>query len=196
ESLETRFGSIGRGIPGVELQVVDPTGEPVAPGEIGEIRARGANVMLGYWRDPSATASVLRDGWLYTGDLATVDRDGFIYPQGRRNGLVKIAGHRVHPAELEQFVRREVQVLEAAAVPYDSPDGSTRLALFVQPWNHDCTLTAEIVRQECAGGLPRHLVPEYIEIVNRLPLNDAFKIDRPALRRRAETVATPKELCR
>src|SRR5690606_34002078 len=94
ESLETRFGSIGRGIPGVELQVVDPTGEPVAPGEIGEIRARGANVMLGYWRDPSATASVLRDGWLYTGDLATVDADGFIYPQGRQSGLVKIAGHR------------------------------------------------------------------------------------------------------
>src|SRR5690606_21146605 len=142
ESLETRFGSIGRGIPGVELQVVDPTGEPVAPGEIGEIRARGANVMLGYWRDPSATASVLRDGWLYTGDLATVDADGFIYPQGRQSGLVKIAGHRVHPAELEDFVRREGSVLEAVAVPFESPTG-TRLALFAQPWEQNSSVTAE-----------------------------------------------------
>ena len=191
ELLEERHGSIGRGIPGVELQVVNEAGVPVAPGETGEIRGRGPNVMLGYWRDPEGTAAVLRDGWLYTGDLATVDADGFIYPQGRRSGLVKIAGFRVHPGELEEFVRREAAVLEAVAVPYEAPGLGTRLALFVQPWNGE--LTPESLRALCAGGLPRHKVPEHIEVLDRFPLNDSYKVDRRALVRRAEAAMTAAE---
>jgi acyl-CoA synthetase (AMP-forming)/AMP-acid ligase II len=189
ELLEERFGSIGRGIPGVELQVMGEGGYPVAPGETGEIRARGPNVMLGYWRDPKGTAATVRDGWLYTGDLATVDADGFVYPQGRRNGIVKIAGYRVHPSELEDFVLRELSVLQAVAVDYEAPGIGTRLALFVQPWGADRRVEAEEVRGLCARSLPRHKVPEHVEVLDRFPLNNAYKIDRPALRRRAEGAA-------
>lgn len=186
DMLRERYGSIGRGIPGVELQVVDENGRPAAVGEVGELRARGPNVMLGYWRDPEGTREVLRDGWLYTGDLATVDADGFVYPQGRRSGLVKIAGYRVHPAELEDFARRELGVLEAAAVAYEPPGLGTRLALFVQPWK--IPLTPEEVMSRCVRSLPRHKVPEHVEVLDRFPLNNSYKIDRPGLRRRAERV--------
>ncbi|HEY6563836.1 MAG TPA: class I adenylate-forming enzyme family protein, partial [Pirellulaceae bacterium] len=100
QELPRRPDSIGRGIPGVTLQVVRPDGSPVRPGETGELRARGPNVMLGYWRDPAATRRVLRSGWLWTGDLATTDAEGWIYLRGRKNQWVKIAGHRVHPSEI------------------------------------------------------------------------------------------------
>src|SRR5262245_22235366 len=95
-------GAIGRAVPGVTLQVVDERGVEVAPGAIGELRARGPGVMLGYWDDTEATDECLRDGWLYTGDLATVDARGWIIHKGRRNALVKIAGFRVHPSALEE----------------------------------------------------------------------------------------------
>jgi acyl-CoA synthetase (AMP-forming)/AMP-acid ligase II len=189
EELESRYGSIGRGIPGVELEVVDERGERIAAGETGEIRARGPNVMLGYWNDPAATAEVLRDEWLYTGDLATIDDEGFIYPQGRKSGLVKVAGYRVHPAEIEDFIRREADVLEAVVVHYESEMLGTRFALFAQPWASDEPVTAEALRSLCASGLPRHKVPEHIEVLDRLPLNDAHKVDRRSLRRRAEAAA-------
>lgn len=187
--LEERFGSIGQGIPGVELQVLDEAGRQVAPGETGEIRARGPSIMLGYWRDQRGTAEAIRNGWLYTGDLATVDTDGFVYPQGRRSGIVKIAGYRVHPSELEDFVLRELSVLQAVAVDYEAPGIGTRLALFVQPWGTDRRVEVEEVRGLCARSLPRHKVPEHVEVLDRFPLNDAYKIDRLALRRRAEGAA-------
>ena len=185
---EERFGSIGRGIPGVRLEVVDEQGEPVRVGEIGEIRARGENIMRGYWRDPAGTATVLRDGWLHTGDLATVDEDGFIYPKGRRAGFVKIAGYRVHPAEIEGFIRREANLLEAVVVPYQSEAG-TRLALFAQAWDLDGAPTSEELRLLCARALPRYQIPEYIEILQRYPLTNSYKPDHQALRRRAECAA-------
>jgi long-chain acyl-CoA synthetase len=189
EEFESRYGSIGRGISGVELQVVNEHGEPVAPGVTGEIRARGPNVMLGYWEDPVATSRTIRNGWLYTGDLAIVDDDGFIYPQGRKSGLVKVAGFRVHPAEIEDFIRREADVLEAVAVPFEAASLGTRFALFARPWEGDRIVTAESLRSLCANHLPRHKVPEYVEVLHTLPLNDGHKVDRRALRRRAESIA-------
>jgi len=188
EEFESRYGSIGKGIPNVELEVVDERGQAVAPGETGEIRARGPNVMLGYWNDPVATAQAIRDDWLYTGDLATIDADGFIYPQGRKSGLVKIAGFRVHPLEIEDFVRRESDVLEAIVVPFETGSLGTRFALFARPWEGDDRVTVESLRSLCASRLPRHQVPEHIEVLNSLPLNDSHKVDRRALRRRAESI--------
>src|SRR5690606_3522926 len=165
DELERRFGSIGKGIPGVELQVVDERGQPIEPGQLGEIRARGANIMQGYWNDPDGTAEVLREGWLHTGDLATIDEDGFIYPRGRRSGFVKMGGFRVQPAEIESFIRREADVLAAVVVPFESHGGETRLGLFVQPWDDQNEMTADALRRLCAASLPRHQVPMYVEIL-------------------------------
>lgn len=185
DELERRFGSIGKGIPGVELQVVNEQGRPIQPGELGEVRARGANIMQGYWNDPDGTAEVVRDGWLHTGDLATIDDDGFIYPRGRRSGFVKIAGFRVHPAEIESFIRREADVLAAVVVAYPDASGETRLGLFVQPWDDQDELSVDHLRRLCAASLPRYQVPAYVEILPEFPVTNSQKIDHRALADRA-----------
>lgn len=185
EELTRRPGSVGRGIPGVEVQVVDTQGQPVQPGDVGEVRARGANVMLGYYRDPATTARVLRDGWLYTGDLGTVDQDGYIYLRGRASELVKISGYRVHPAEIEALIARRLPVQDVAVVACETAALGARLAMFVRPSPGRTQITADDVFELCRAELPRHKVPVHVEIVSRIPVNSAMKIDRPALRRLA-----------
>lgn len=189
--LPTHLGSIGQGLCNVELQVVDEQGAPIQPGEIGQIRARGPNVMLGYWKDPTATAKVIRDGWLYTGDLATVDEQGHIFPRGRANNLMKVGGFRFHPREVEEFVARNYPIVQAAAVAFESAEKGTRLALFVQ-LQDGTELTPDAVARCCAQGLPRYMLPEYVEFVADFPLNDAMKLDRQRLSRRAAEMTRPR----
>lgn len=191
ELLAERSGSIGKGLDGVTLEVVDKRGRRVAPGERGEIRARGATVMLGYWRDPRTTSQVIRDGWLYTGDLATVDRDGFIYSRGRSNALVKVAGFRIHPREIVEVIERRFPGVRAAVVPYTLEGGGTRLALFLEPQRPDSTIHLDEVKRVCREQLPRHCVPRHIEILDRFPLNDGLKLDRHGLIARATMQSRP-----
>ena len=99
-------GCIGSAIPGTTLEIVDDENQPVAPGATGELRAKGPGIMLGYWRDPVATAERIRSGWLYTGDLAAQDDAGWITVKGRRSSFVKIAGFRVDPNDIEDFATR------------------------------------------------------------------------------------------
>ncbi|MGE5420834.1 MAG: AMP-binding protein, partial [Chloroflexota bacterium] len=99
ELYEKKKGSMGRGIPGVELRVVNSEGEKVRPGETGEVIARGDNIMLGYYSDDESTRKSLRDGWLWTGDLGEVDEDGFIYLTARKNEIIKVRGKRLSPKE-------------------------------------------------------------------------------------------------
>ena len=137
--------------------------------------------MPGYWRDPAGTDQRIRDGWLQPGDLATVDGAGRIYLKGRRNALVKIAGFRVHPADLENFVTRRFSVRQAVAVACEAEGLGTRFALFVQtPRSAESPTVSEMVAG-CRAELPRHLVPEWIQILDDFPLNPAMKIDRPLL---------------
>jgi long-chain acyl-CoA synthetase len=189
ENLIDHAGSIGKGIPGVELQVVNSEGGLAGVGETGEIRARGPNVMIGYWRDEAATSETVRDGWLYTGDLATVDSQGMIYPLGRRSELIKIRGFRVHSQEIEDAVRHALSVQRLVAVPYQSAEGATRLALFVQPASRMNTTAPEEILRRCAKQLPRHLIPDVVQVLDEFPLNDALKIDRPALSQMAAAAA-------
>lgn len=182
-------GALGRPIPGVTLEVVDDNGRLVVPGFVGELRAKGPGVMLGYWRDPNGTAERLRDGWLQTGDLATVDATGAIVLKGRRSALVKIAGHRVHPADLEEFAQRRVAAAQAVAVPYETPGVGTRLALFLRVDAGSSELTGPVALARCRAELPPHLVPEFVQIVESFPLNDALKIDRVRLSQLAENDA-------
>lgn len=178
-------GCIGRAVPGVELEVVDDNGEVLRLGEIGELRARGPNVMLGYWNDPEGTAERLRDGWLMTGDLASRTAEGWIIHRGRKNAIVKIAGYRVHPGDLEEFALRRLAAKQAVAVPFEAPQVGTRLALYIcQPHVTDLTLSDMLA--VCRAELPRHLVPNYIQCVQDYPLNAAMKVDRMLLSKIAE----------
>jgi acyl-CoA synthetase (AMP-forming)/AMP-acid ligase II len=182
-------GCIGQAISGVTLEVVDDRGRAVPPGEMGELRARGPSVMLGYWRDAAATAERVRDGWLYTGDLATCEPDGLIVHKGRRNALVKIAGFRVHPADLEDYAIRNLPAAEAVAVPFEKHSVGTRLALYVKPAAGGEPLAAQAMLSRCTAQLPRHLVPDFVQVVDQFPLNQALKIDRPLLSRLAKDKA-------
>ena len=182
---DLRDDCIGRAVPGVELEVVDELGCRAAAGELGELRARGPNVMLGYWRDVEETSQRLREGWLLTGDLAVTDREGWIYHRGRRNAIIKIAGFRVHPADLEEFAIHRLSALQGIAVPYEVPQIGTRLALFIcaSPTNE---LTPAAMLARCRAELPRQLVPNIIRLVDEFPLNSASKIDRAQLAKIAE----------
>src|SRR5690606_30630595 len=101
---------------GVEIEVCSAAGLPLAPGEAGEIRARGPNIMLGYWNDPAATAEVLRDGWLHTGALGHKDADGYLYINGRAVEMIKVGAFRVSPSEVEEAVAMLDGVFEVAAI--------------------------------------------------------------------------------
>lgn len=180
-------GCIGRAIPDVTLEIVDEHGQPVAEGSTGELRATGPNIMLGYWRDADGTAERIRDGWLYTGDLASADADGWIRHQGRKNSIVKIAGFRVHPADLEEFALRSLPVKHAVAVPFEAAAVGTRMALFVVPDPQNAEPDTSQLLAACRTELPRHLVPEFLHSMQEFPLNHAMKIDRSMLTRIAET---------
>ncbi|MBX3452164.1 MAG: acyl--CoA ligase [Planctomycetaceae bacterium] len=182
---ETRRGSIGRGIPDVTLEVVDERGNSVAPGVIGELRAAGPNIMRGYWNDFEATQQCLRDGWLHTGDLATVDDDGYIYLRGRNSQLLKIGGYRVHPAEIEAVISARFPICDPVVVPYNAGDGMARLAMFLTPAASEPIPSVNEVRHFCQESLPRHQRPDIIEVLETPPLTASLKVDRQALSRMA-----------
>ena len=97
-------GSMGKGIPGVELKVVNEKGHNIKPGETGEVIAKGDNIMLGYLDDEEGTNNAIRNGWLYTGDLGTVDEDGYIYLTARSKEIIKVRGKRISPKEIEAVI--------------------------------------------------------------------------------------------
>ncbi|HEY4260263.1 MAG TPA: class I adenylate-forming enzyme family protein [Schlesneria sp.] len=183
---------IGRPIPNVELEVFDESGTGVAPGVIGEIRARGPNIMLGYWQDAALTSETLRGGWLHTGDLGTVDDGGWIYHRGRRNALIKIAGYRIHPSDIEDFVTRNLPVEQAVLVPFELPALGTRLALYVRPKVNAVAFSAFEILARCRAELPRHMIPDEVQLLDSFPLNDAMKIDRPRLIEMAAAAAAQR----
>jgi acyl-CoA synthetase (AMP-forming)/AMP-acid ligase II len=183
EQLRRRPNSIGKPIPGVELRVQDSEGRALPCGEVGELCARGSNVMLGYWKNDEATARVLENGWLRTGDLATVDEDGFFYVEGRRNDQVKIRGMLVTPGAIADALSRRLPGCRVVIVPF-ALNNIKRLALFAAPRQRVPNLLGRI-EKVCQDTLPRHELPSYIEIVDRLPMTDSFKIDRHSLSQRA-----------
>ena len=153
-----RRGSIGKPVPGVELTIMDEAGRELPPGAVGMLCARGENVMLGYFQDPGTTADVLNgDGWLRTGDRAYRDEAGYFYLRGRANLLVKIQGHRVHPAEIEGVVEAGFPHARAIALPVAQGD-EMRFALFLAP-RDDQPIDVADIRATCLRELPAYKVP-------------------------------------
>jgi acyl-CoA synthetase (AMP-forming)/AMP-acid ligase II len=187
QSLPQKQNSIGRAIPDVELQVQDDDGRQVAGGATGELCCRGPNTMLGYWRDPSQTSRVLRNGWLRTGDLATADEDGFFYLTGRRKEQVKIRGMKVEPQQVAKAIAAHFPGCRTVAVPYTA-NSTVRLALFVASVSGPPPSTNE-VRRVCRATLLRHEVPGHVEIIDRIPLTPSLKVDLQALSSQLEKQA-------
>ena len=179
--LTTKLGSIGRGIPGVELRVLNDAGQPVAVDETGEIVARGANISPGYHNDPEATAEKFPDGDLRTGDLATVDADGFLFIVGRRGDFIKSWGYRISPAQIEETALRHAGVTGAAAVGLPDPEAgeAVTLAVTVAP---DQALDPAGLTAFLRGHLPKHMVPESVHVLDALPMTASGKVSKAELR--------------
>lgn len=184
DRLAERRGSIGRGIPGVELSVLDGNGDPVPPGVRGEIYARGANISPGYYRDPQGTAAKFTPRGLRTGDLAVVDEEGFVYVVDRREDFIKSWGHRVSSHEIEECAAGMPELVSAAAVGTPDLEAGEAITLFVVP-RPGHQVTGQQVTAFCARGLPRYMVPHRVLVVDSLPLNANGKVVKSRLREAA-----------
>lgn len=181
--VRAKRGSVGRAIPGVELRVLDPDGEPVAPGEVGEICATGDNVSPGYFEDPVATEAKFRGGVLRTGDLATVDADGYLYIKDRKEDFIKSWGYRIPSQDVESAALELRSVSGAAAVGVPDADAGERVVLVVTV-TRDSELVPDSIIAHCRSLLPKHMVPHTVHIVDALPLNSSGKVAKATIRAR------------
>lgn len=181
ERLLDKLGSIGRGIPGVRLEVLGDQGRPVAAGEVGEIWAEGANISPGYLKDPAATAEKFPRGRLRTGDLATVDDDGFIYVVDRLEDFIKPWGFRVASQDVEAVAMQLPGLVAAAAVGVPDEAAGERVELVVVK-RPDADLDADQVLDHCRRTLATHMVPRQVHFRQQLPLNVNGKVAKGELR--------------
>lgn len=175
-------GSIGIPIPNTDAKIVDvATGELVLPaGEVGELVIKGPQVMKGYWNNPEETEHTIRNGWLYTGDLAKMDEDGFFYIVGRKKEMIIASGYNVYPIEVENVIYTHPAVLEAAVIGIpDKYRGETIRAVVVV--KEDAMLTDKELLEHCRANLSAYKVPEEIIFVDELPKTAVGKILKRSL---------------
>jgi acyl-CoA synthetase (AMP-forming)/AMP-acid ligase II len=177
ENLERKLGAIGVGIPGVTLTVRDSEGLQSSSGVTGEIWASGDNIMLGYWRDPDTTSTVLQDGWLKTGDLAYMDDDGYLYIVGRASEMIKSGAHRIAPKEIEEVIMELDQVAEVAVVGVTDELMGQVVKAFVVP-RLDAEIDARRIMAHCRAQLAMYKIPKQIEFVAGLPKTASGKLQR------------------
>lgn len=173
-------GSIGTNIVNVENKVVDELGEEVPVGQVGELIVRGPNVMKGYYKMPEETAASIRDGWLYTGDMARMDEDGYFYIVDRKKELIIVGGFNVYPREVEEVLYNHPDVVEAAVIGVPDPNQGESVKGYVVKKNP--SLTEEELLAYCKDCLAKYKVPTSIEFIDELPKNTTGKILRRALK--------------
>jgi long-chain acyl-CoA synthetase len=175
-----KAGSIGTNILNVENKVVNELGEEVPPGQVGELIVKGPNVMKGYYKMPEETTHTIRDGWLYTGDLATMDEEGYFTIVDRKKDMVIVGGYNVYPREVEEVLYNHPGVVEVAVVGVPDPNQGEAVKCFVVL--KDQSLTEEGLKAYCREHLAKYKVPSYIEFLEELPKNTTGKILRRALK--------------
>jgi long-chain acyl-CoA synthetase len=178
---KVRAGTIGIPMPGTDVRLVDDNGAKVAEGEPGELAVKGPQVMIGYWHRPQETAKVMKDGWLLTGDIATMDEDGYIRIVDRKKDMILHSGFNIYPNEVEDCLATHPQIIEAAVIGV--PDGAAGEAVKAFIVRRDEALTADDVRAFCKEKLTPYKVPKYIEFRNELPKSNVGKILRKELRK-------------
>ena len=165
-----------------ETRIVNDKGEDVAPGKVGELLVRGNGVMKEYYKNPEKTAETIRDGWLYTGDMARQDSEGFIYIVDRKKDVVITGGENIYPVEIEEVLRRHPKIFDAAVIGIpDERLGEAALAI-ISPKPGE-TLTEEDANQFCEQNLPRYKRPRRI-VFDKVPRNPTGKIEKPKLRQK------------
>jgi len=175
--------TVGKPTPGVELRIVDSDNQPVPADDIGEVVVRSAATMRGYWRDPQATAATIdAHGWVHTGDLGYLDKDGYLHLRGRQSEMFIRGGYNVYPAEIEDLLAKHPKVARAAVlgVP-DAVFGEVGWAFVVPRAANDAPTLAEL-RAFIGAELASFKRPDGLTVVSDLPLTPMFKVDKRALR--------------
>jgi long-chain acyl-CoA synthetase len=173
---ESKPGSIGTPIEGVEMKLVDEGRDEVPQGEVGEIAIRGPNVMKGYWKRPDATRDAIdEDGWFYTGDMARVDEDGYFFIVDRKKEMIIRGGYNIYPREIEEVLYEHPAVLEAAVigVPHAELGEEVAAAVVLKP---DANVTAEELRDHVKAQVAAYKYPRHVRIIDELPKGPTGKI--------------------
>jgi fatty-acyl-CoA synthase len=190
DNLARRTGTVGRAMPHVEVKVVDPaTGHTAPRGEPGELCTRGYSVMLGYWEQPDKTAEAIDSArWMHTGDLATMDDDGYLSIVGRIKDMVIRGGENVYPREIEEFLytHPDIADVQVIGVP-DAKYGEELMAWIVMRPGAE-PLTAEGVRTFCQGRLAHFKVPRFVHVVDGFPMTVTGKIRKMDMRAEAAEI--------
>jgi long-chain acyl-CoA synthetase len=176
EVYERHKGSMGKGIPGVELRVVNEKGELIKPGETGEVVARGDNIMMGYFADEGGTKNAIRNGWLYTGDLGTVDEDGYIYLTARSKEIIKVRGKRISPKEIEAIILALPEVIDCTIEGIeDEIEGEILKATVIVRKDHKDVINRESIILYCSKHLAIYKIPHVYEFKDHLTLSPTGK---------------------
>ena len=183
DPLERRVTTVGRIQPRLEAKVIDKDGQIVPRGATGELCVRGYSVMRGYWDDPVRTAEVIKDGWMHTGDLATIDDEGYCNIVGRAKDMLIRGGENVYPREIEEFLFRhpKVQSAQVFGVP-DQKYGEEICAWIVLKPGSDCT--EDEIREFCRNQIAHYKVPRYIRFVQEMPMTVTGKAQKFMMRER------------
>ena len=183
DSVEHRVSTVGRVLPHVESKIVDPdTGELVPRGEGGEYCTRGYHVMLGYWNDPEKTADAIdADGWMHSGDLATMDDDGYVNIVGRIKDMIIRGGENIYPREIEEFLCSHPAIADAQVIGVPDEKYGEELMAWVQlaPGGE---LTEEELRDFCRDKIAYFKVPRYIKFVSEFPMTVTGKVRKVEMR--------------
>ncbi|RKT56504.1 AMP-binding protein [Saccharothrix australiensis] len=187
DSLDRRVSTVGRVGPHLEVKVVDPEhGRTVPRGTPGELCTRGYSVMLGYWEQPDRTAEVVDAArWMHTGDLAVMDDAGYVTITGRIKDMVIRGGENLYPREIEEFLFTHPDVLDAQVVGVPDAKYGEELMAWLRMRPGTTPLTAEAVREFCAGRLAHHKVPRYVHVVDEFPMTVTGKVRKVEMRRQA-----------
>ena len=187
DSLDRRVSTVGRVGPHLEVKVVDPeTGRTVPRGTPGELCTRGYSVMLGYWEQPDKTAEAVDAAhWMHTGDLAVMDADGYLAITGRIKDMVIRGGENVYPREIEEFLYTHPDILDAQVIGVPDAKYGEELMVWVRLRAGAPALTAESLREFCAGQLAYYKIPRYVHIVDEFPMTVTGKVRKVEMREHA-----------
>lgn len=184
DTIVQRTATVGRVGPHVEIKIVDPgTGLTVPRGEPGELCTRGYSVMLGYWNDPERTSEAIDTArWMHTGDLATMDDDGYVAITGRIKDMVIRGGENIYPREIEEFLYTHPDILDAQVVGIPDPRYGEELVAWIRMREGAPELDNDAVAQFCAGRLAHYKVPRYVHIVEEFPMTVTGKVRKIDIR--------------
>jgi fatty-acyl-CoA synthase len=178
DPLDKRVSTVGRVTPELLDRIVDPvTGRECTAGEEGEVCVKGPSLMLGYYKQPEATAEKVRDGWLHTGDMGVRDADGYLRITGRLSDMIIVGGFNTYPAEIENFYLRHPKILDVSIVGVPDPLLGEAVMAFVIP-KAGATLTPHEVRDFAKDQIANFKIPRHVEIVSEFPLTGSGKVQK------------------